>query len=126
MNRSITRFIGFFVTIGYQIGIFWAITKYAQIFASDATIPADKPHSDGSLTNNSPYHMRNIMNFWIVIEISYYGATIICIMIVLAMSSCFKLKKEKPLTIKERREEEQLKLKNELLQDDDDDDGETM
>ncbi len=41
--------------------------------------------------------MKNIIQFWIIIEIAVYFATIICISIILGMSSCCKLRILKPL-----------------------------
>ena len=42
--------------------------------------------------------MKNIIQFWIVSEITIYVASIICIVMILAMSSCYKLKVMNPLT----------------------------
>ncbi len=41
--------------------------------------------------------MKNIIQFWIVSEITFYVASIICIVIILAMSSCYKLKIMNPI-----------------------------
>ena len=41
--------------------------------------------------------MKNIIQFWIVAEVTIYVASIICVVMILAMSSIFKLKVMKPI-----------------------------
>lgn len=86
------RIIIFLVTILYQVAVFYSITSYATLFVNDKDAPLDEGHAGQPNRILTPFHMKNIIQFWIVSEITIYGAAIICIVIILAMSSCFKLK----------------------------------
>ena len=54
--------------------------------------------------------MKNIIQFWIIIEITVYFAAIIGISFILAMSSCYKLRLLKPIT--NQLKEEDLEEEN--------------
>jgi hypothetical protein len=97
MHRNITRVLQFIVTIGYQVGVFYSLTEYVEVFEKyNAEVPKDMNH--GKKLVLSPLHMKNILQFWIVAEITAYTGSIISIMIILSFASCLKLKREKPIS----------------------------
>ena len=49
-------------------------------------------HPDYSDAKFNPFHMKNIIQFWIIIEITIYFSSIIYIAFLLGMSSWFKLR----------------------------------
>ena len=95
-NRNFAKIVYFLVTILYQVAIFYSITDYALLFKKD--LPLDEGHGGLPIRNLTPFHMKNIIQFWIISEITIYVASIVCIVIVLGMSSCCKLKRMKPIT----------------------------
>jgi hypothetical protein len=97
MHRNISRIIIFLVTILYQVAVFYSITTYATLFKFIKDAPLDEGHPSQPNRILTPFHMKNIIQFWIVSEITIYGASIICIVIILAMSSCYKLKVMRPI-----------------------------
>jgi len=98
MHRNILRIIIFLVTILYQVAVFYSITRYATLFKFIKDAPLDEGHPGQPNRILTPFHMKNIIQFWIVAEITIYGASIICMVIILAMSSCYKLKVMRPIT----------------------------
>jgi len=98
MHRNISRIIVFLVTILYQVAVFYSITSYATLFKVPKDAPLDEGHPSQPKRILTPFHMKNIIQFWIVSEITIYVASIICIVMILGMSSFFKLKVMKPIT----------------------------
>jgi hypothetical protein len=79
------------------VAVFYSITSYATLFKVPKDAPLDEGHPSQPKRILTPFHMKNIIQFWIVSEITIYVASIICIVMILAMSSCYKLKVMKPL-----------------------------
>jgi hypothetical protein len=79
------------------VAVFYSITSYATLFKVPKDAPLDEGHPSQPKRILTPFHMKNIIQFWIVAEITFYVASIICIVFILAMSSCSKLKVMKPI-----------------------------
>jgi hypothetical protein len=97
MYRFFFRISFFLANILYQVAVFYSITSYATLFKLKKDVPLGEGHAEQSNRIVSPFHMKNIIQFWIVAEITMYVASIISIMIILAMSSCLKFNSVIPI-----------------------------
>lgn len=96
VHRIFCKIVTFMMIMFYHGSIFYSISEYAKIFQEDRHNP--NSHAEYKDQKFSPYHMKNIIQFWIIIEITVYFAAIICIAFILVMSSCYKLRLLKPIT----------------------------
>jgi hypothetical protein len=89
-RNKLNKTILFILTIWYQVGIFKALSTYLILFTVE--LPMEHTNS-GEERLLQPFHMENVIQFWVLIEIASYASNIIALIITLAVSSCLGLKK---------------------------------
>ena len=118
MHKNWVRIINFMVSFIYQGGIFYAMTAYIYAFKQSPPLEDISHPEKCSLRTLSAFHMKNIIQFWIVLELTYYTSCILCIILILGFSSCFDLKRMKPnpkYLIKNKEGDEVLNEQTEVV-----------
>jgi len=95
VHRNLSKLVLFSMIMIYHGSIFYSVSEYAKIFYED--LHNQDGHAEYKDKKFTPYHMKNIIQFWIIIEITIYFSAIIGIAFILCMSSCFKLRLLKPI-----------------------------
>jgi hypothetical protein len=85
MNDKLCTIPIFLVNILYQVTVFYSISSYATIFNLNKDAAINEGHAELSNRILSPFYMNNIIQFWIVAEITLFVASIVSIVIILAM-----------------------------------------